>query len=169
MLAGGFHAHGCAGCRSARIAWNVTWTVLWHSLTGPALRYPDGWGVYAIHGVRVPAPWIETPDAVIAYDVLEMKNVEARRVMIERIGAERFIKNLPACPVARDDFGTLYRVPSSDEEPLTLVEVVNGTPEPDGTRKHYFLRVPPHVQTAREAVAWTYDVPANDYTPEVRT
>jgi hypothetical protein len=43
------------------------------------------------------------------------------------------------------------------------VEVVNGTPEPDGTRRHYFLQVPPDLHSAREAVAWTYGMTAQQY------
>src|SRR6266436_180030 len=39
--------------------------------------------------------------------------------------------------------------------PIVLVHVTNSTPEPDGSRRRYFLRVPPEVKTARAAVAWT--------------
>jgi hypothetical protein len=46
---------------------------------------------------------------------------------------------------------------------LKMVEVVNGTPEPDGSRKTYWLNVPPDVETARQAVAWTYGLTPNDY------
>ncbi len=43
------------------------------------------------------------------------------------------------------------------------VEVVNATPEPDGTRRHFFLQVPANIRTAREAVAWTYGLRAEAY------
>ena len=46
-----------------------------------------------------------------------------------------------------------------------MVEVRNSTPEPDGSRKTYFLRVPPTVRTAREAVAWTFGLGAVEYRP----
>ena len=36
-------------------------------------------------------------------------------------------------------------------------------PEPDGTRKHFFLQVPAHMRTAREAVAWTYGMSEHAY------
>jgi hypothetical protein len=49
------------------------------------------------------------------------------------------------------------------------VEVVNGTPEPDGTHKRYFLQVPPTVRTPREGVAWTYGLSERQYRPVVRT
>jgi hypothetical protein len=46
---------------------------------------------------------------------------------------------------------------------LRIVEVMNGTPEVDGSRKTYWLRVPPWVRTAGEAVAWTYGMTADEY------
>jgi hypothetical protein len=47
--------------------------------------------------------------------------------------------------------------------------VINGTPEPDGTLKHYFLQVPANMRSPREAVAWTYGLPEQRYRPSVRT
>ena len=46
---------------------------------------------------------------------------------------------------------------------------MNGTRETDGSYKHYFLRVPPNVTTARQAVAWTYGLTAEQYLPLIRT
>ena len=47
-----------------------------------------------------------------------------------------------------------------------MVEVRNSTPEPDGAFKTYFLRVPPDIQTARAAVAWTFSKDEADYEPQ---
>ncbi len=55
------------------------------------------------------------------------------------------------------------------DEPIVMVEVLNSTPEPDGTRKTYFLRVPPTMRTAREAVAWTFDMDGAAYAPAVES
>ena len=43
------------------------------------------------------------------------------------------------------------------DEPLVMIEVINSTQEPDGSFKTYFLRVPPNCETAKEAVAWTFN------------
>ena len=43
------------------------------------------------------------------------------------------------------------------------------TPEPDGSYKWYCLRVPPEVTTAREAIAWTFGVPEQEYEPDKET
>jgi len=50
-----------------------------------------------------------------------------------------------------------------------VVEVLNSTPEPDGSRKTYFLRVPPRTSTAHEAVAWTFGMDAAEYSPITQT
>jgi Domain of unknown function (DUF6745) len=49
----------------------------------------------------------------------------------------------------------------------SAVEVVNRTAEAKDTRRHYFLRVPSHVGTAREAVTWTYGLTAEQYAGSV--
>ena len=63
----------------------------------------------------------------------------------------------------------LYRKEFEDDEPLMLVKVLNSTPEPDGSFKSYFLRVPPTVTTAREAVAWTFQLERDKYSPTTQT
>ena len=50
-----------------------------------------------------------------------------------------------------------------------MVHVVNSTPEPDGTSKKYMLRVPPEIQSAREAIAWTFSLKPEEYTPLLET
>jgi len=50
-----------------------------------------------------------------------------------------------------------------------MVEVINRTSEPDGSFKHHFLCVPPHLSTAHEAVAWTFGMSASEYRPELET
>jgi hypothetical protein len=112
---------------------------------------------------------IEEPGAITLASISDEENLEVRRVMVERYGHARFLSDLGAKPLASDDFGTLYRVEFADDEPLTLVKVVNSTPEPDGSRKEYFLRVPPDMRSAREAVAWTFGVLAHRYSPAVQT
>jgi hypothetical protein len=55
------------------------------------------------------------------------------------------------------------------EEPITMVEVINSTPEPDGGRKTYFLRVPPRTETARAGVAWTFGLTPEEYRPSAES
>lgn len=59
--------------------------------------------------------------------------------------------------------GTLYRLPLEGDEPLVMVRVENSTLEPDGSRKPYWLRVPPDMDTAAGAVAWGFGMGAGEY------
>ena len=131
-----------------------------HAEHGPALAYGDGLVVFAWHGVDVPEWVIREPDRITVETIDAETNAEVRRVLVERFGVERLIREGGSVLVDEDASGRLWRRDLGGrwnrEEPISMVEVENSTPEPDGTRKTYFLRVPPTVRTAREAVAWTF-------------
>ena len=134
-----------------------------HCEDGPALRYPDSWAIYAVHGVRVPERIITEPQSITIPEIESQQNAEVRRVMIERFGQDKFILQSGAKQIHQDDFGTLYRKELPGDEPIVMVKVVNSTADPDGSFKDYFLRVPPTFRTAREAVAWSFDVEPDSY------
>jgi hypothetical protein len=140
-----------------------------HCETGPAVHYPDGFSVFAIHGVRVPEKVVASPETITVQEIESKKNAEVRRVMIERYGLERYLMDSGAEEIHRDDFGILYRKALPEDESLVMVKVVNSTPEPDGGFKDYFLRVPPTMKRARQAVAWTFGKDENIYDPAFQT
>lgn len=149
-----------------------------HSAEGPALAYRDGWGIWAWHGIRVPKNVIEHPEEISIEEVGTEENAEIRRVMIERMGWERFIRDSRLRPINSDDWGTLYRKELfGDPEPLVLVKVTNSTAEPDGSYKDYILRVhhelrplmegnvlgEPQKMTALNAIASTFGLRGDEY------
>ncbi|SDJ55714.1 DUF6745 domain-containing protein [Nonomuraea jiangxiensis] len=140
-----------------------------HRADGPAMAYSDGFGLHAWHGMPVPAGFAATMSDLTPARIRDEDNAELRRVMLEHFGLDRYLAESGAQPVHSDETGKLWRVELSDDEPLVMVEVVNSTPEPDGTRRTYFLRVPPWVSRAREGVAWTFGVAETDYRPARET
>lgn len=165
-----------------------------HRLDGPALRYRDGWEVYAIHGAVVPALVVMDPASTTAEQIDQERNVEIRRVLVERYGINRYILESGADVIHHDVTGMLCRKLVEGDEPITMVRVLNATPEPDGSLsrnqaiaifgeaahaamnspldarfKDYMIRVPPWMATAREAVAWTFGLDAEDYHPSLET
>ena len=125
--------------------------------------------LYFWHGVMVPAFVVTRPDWITGKHILEEPNAEVRRVMIERVGFDRFLQLTSAKQLQADDYGELFRIELQDDEPVVLVRVVNSTPEQDGSSKKYVLRVPPNITSAREAVAWSFNVPTAEYAPGQQT
>jgi len=136
-----------------------------HNVAGPACAYPDGWGVYAVHGVRVPADIIEDRASITVARIDAEQNAEIRRIMVDLYGMDRYLTDAGAQIIQQDSFGTLLRRDMGDDEPIVAVRVLNSTPEPDGSIKPYILRVPPDMDTARNAVAWTFGLRGAEYAP----
>ncbi len=136
----------------------------------PAAEWPNGKGLYFWHGVEMTESAGRDPDAVTPSRVLGWTNVERRRVAIERIGLQCFMTSVGAQVVQEDDYGRLWRTEREiDGEHFVAVEVVNSTPEPDGSYKRYFLRVPPATRTARRGVAWSFGLTRKVYAPAVES
>ncbi|MFB4420192.1 DUF6745 domain-containing protein [Streptomyces sp. QL37] len=136
---------------------------------GPALAYPDGFALYAWRGMPVPVEFLDglanlTPERIRAEE-----NAELRRVMLEYYGYDRYLAESGAEPVHRDESGILWRIAMEGDEDVVMVEVVNSTPEPDGTHRVYWLRVPPRTRTAKEGVAWTFGIEGDAYAPVRQT
>ncbi len=132
---------------------------------GPALAYSDGFALHAWRGLPVPGEFLDSLDTLTPEQIRNEENAELRRVMLEYYGYDRYLEESGAKPVHRDETGILWRITLPGDEDAVMVEVVNSTPEPDGTSRTYWLRVPPTTRTAREGVAWTFGLSAEEYDP----
>jgi hypothetical protein len=109
------------------------------------------------------------PDKITSNQILEEKNAEVRRVMIERMGYLKFSEEIGAKEIDQDtDAGgkrQLLRIELNDDEPL--VGLACRCPS---TNRQYFLRVPPAMRTCHQAAAWIagFDDPAM-YQPMIET
>jgi len=137
-----------------------------HSPGGKCLAYPDGWGFYAWHGLRVPEQVILAPERLSREDFFKEPNVEVRRVIQERMGS-RFVSELGGQVIDTGARGTLYevRLPKDDPEGVARYVQVQDASTP----RQYVLRVPPTIQTAAEAVAWSFSCTLEEYHPAQET
>ena len=96
-------------CDRPETKWDERWML--HSESGPAVAFPDGYNIYAIHGVVVPR-WVVTNPELLSWDKIQKeKNAEVRRIMMARYGWERVLSEVN--PVILDThpdptIGTLY-------------------------------------------------------------
>ncbi|MFD7749930.1 DUF6745 domain-containing protein [Streptomyces sp. NPDC059698] len=132
---------------------------------GPALAYGDGFALHAWRGMPVPAAFLAELPSLAPERIRAEENAELRRVMLEYYGYDRYLTESGAEPVHRDETGVLWRIALDGDEDVVMVEVVNSTPEPDGTYRTYWLRVPPATRTAKDGVAWTFGLEGRAYAP----
>lgn len=148
--------------------WGDDGEVRLHCPDGPAMRYADGWDMYAWHGTNVPS-WVVTDPSVqrIAHE----PNVEVRRCAIEHIGWASYIDQAGLRLVASaPDPGN----PGSDlllydmRRETRVLLAVNGSVERDGRRRRYGLTVPGFLDDPVAAAGWTYGLSAEQYSLLVR-
>lgn len=136
-----------------------------HGEHGPALAWGDGTAVYLWHGQLIDADLVEDSRPLSLSRIAFERDPGRRRVLIERFGLGRFMLECGAIELQRDRCGILYRLEQRIDEPILAVRVRNHTPHPDGSVEEFWLRVPPTTRTAREAVAWTFGLDADEYDP----
>lgn len=104
-------------------------------------------------GVRVDERVAFAPESITGAEIMAQDNAEVRRVMMERIGYERFLSEVNAQILDEDtDAGgqrRLVRVELPEDEPFVAVSVACPS-----TGRQYVLRVPPTIKTAHAASAW---------------
>jgi len=146
-----------------------------HSATGMAVSFRDGWGLHAWHGLRVPARLIEAQE--FSAEAIEGENnAEFRRVLLEReyggrSGFELYAEQRKVKLIAEDELHGFPRRLLEVEingENIRIIEVVNGSLEPDGARRKFHLSAL-RGNTPHDVVAASYGIAPQHYREAVRT
>jgi len=82
--------------RPCEIRWNHNKTRI-HNDGGMAVKFRDGWGVWALNGVRVPQ-WLAETEAnqINPRKFAEIENAEIRREFVRKVGVERIAQHCGA-------------------------------------------------------------------------
>lgn len=101
------------------------------------------------------------------------ENIEKRRLLIMEYGITNYLRDIKI--ISEDKYGVLISaVISGEDEVQKFVKVRNGTPEPEEKRaylrergmltddghKIYYIPVPEHIQTAKEGIEDSWNLPA---------
>lgn len=170
MLLYTFDDFACAVLAPTSIRLNDAFEL--HGEEKPAVTWADGTKLFFHNGVAVPEKLVERPDEVTREEIMAEENAEVRRCYREILGSERFgtLLGLVVIDEDKDRFGydlTLYRTEKKDKLAGNYIQFAGVTCPSTGRR--YFLCVPPHIKSAREAVAWTFGKTAENYRPEIET
>lgn len=127
-----------------------------HCESGPSHKWRDGFSIYHLNGVKVPAWVVETPAEEIPIKLaLEEKNTDVQREIIRKIGAERMLKesNAKILDEFIDKTGFKYQLMS-----MTIGSTINRKYlyfEHASMRGVWYAKpVPPETQKALHGRAW---------------
>jgi hypothetical protein len=121
------------------------------------------------NGIPLDQRILSHPETISVEEILSEFNVEIRRVMLERVGFDRFMQQAKAEELDRDtDAGGVRRLLKI--QPLYDEPIVGLLVNDPSTGRQYILRVPPYVETCHQAAAWIagFDNP-DDYHPLLET
>lgn len=121
-----------------------------HNEKGPAIAYSDGFKCFVIEGHNVTEQIVMAPETLTLEQIDTEGNAEVKRIMIQRFGAHKYLKETGAKVINEDEgLGLL------GSAPRWLIEDKNGQKwlvGTDGsTRREYFMPVPREVRTCSEA------------------
>ena len=128
---------------------------LFHSDTGPALRYRDGWEVYALRGIPVAPHVIKTPERITIEEIRGERNAELRRLLRERFGETRYLAENGSVLIDVDTVPVDSLVPGGRSISRALLENARGrrflVGSDGSTRRVYHMEVPPTCRTCQQA------------------
>ena len=160
-----------------------------HCEDGPALR-SDVEDSYFWHGVLVPWYVVEEPERITVKEISDEENAEVRRVMMERMGWNRFCleaqmktlhedtltSHFPAIPVsdlidAGQRLVTTYRQGTETAQLLEASGLKDFDDRPlrfvrltdPSTGRQYTIRVRHDHRRCYEAIGWTFGMSENEY------
>lgn len=161
-----------------------------HCDNGPSHRWRDGWSLWYWHGVAVTEQIIMRPETLCAADVHAENDVEVRRVMVERMGWDRYAEQAGVRVIHADALESQFpTIPVSDliEPSQRLVisyragketaELLECTQQTDfegrpirlvrltdpSTGRRYTLRVAHDTQRCYEGVAASFGMTEKQY------
>lgn len=153
-----------------------------HAEGEAAIKFEDGFKIYALHGVILPEKYgTIKPESWSSQWLLSEENAELRRILIQEIGYEKICEELEAIKIdswreyellkfeiyddwtnVNNNVFTRNSADLNDPEPIFLIKMTCPS-----TGKIHALRVPPHIQSAREAIKWAnWDIDPEDFTTE---
>ncbi|WP_392479332.1 DUF6745 domain-containing protein [Nostoc sp. C110] len=122
-----------------------------HAEGEPAIEFTDEYSLYSYHGVTLPEKYGKIhPQQWQATWLLTEENAELRRVLIQGIGYARICQELQAIELDTWQEYTLLKIDADvDEKPIYLLKITCPS-----TSFIHALRVPPNINSAREAIRW---------------
>jgi uncharacterized protein DUF6745 len=124
-----------------------------HCENGPAIMYPDGWSIFATHGVRHEGWFVLNPELITTEKIAAESNIEIRRIMIDKMGHTKYLHETGAqvidvdyIPIGAGIEGSIMRALLKDKNELVYLCGHDGS-----TDRVYYMNVDSNSKTCMEA------------------
>lgn len=124
-----------------------------------AIKWPDGWGVWAINGVIVDKQVVKAPESQTIQQIDDEENEEVRRVRIERFGWQRYLTETNA-KVIDSRVNDLEQTKEYLMRRDSMVVLLCHCPS---TARVYAMEVPTDVKTCDAAQSWLWNAKQSRY------
>lgn len=121
-----------------------------HNESGPAVRYRDGYSVWAIDGIRVNEKIVMHPETLTVKEINAEQNQDIRSIMINRFGWARYLQESNAECIDYRDNETEGTKEALYKSPLGGMRLVVTCP----TGRIFALGLEDGVKTCAEAQVW---------------
>jgi hypothetical protein len=74
-----------------------------HSLTGQAIEYPDGWGLYMIHGVKFTEEQFKKQKVATTAEILSWEDIDQRSVLLRERPIDTLLAQIPKILIDKTD------------------------------------------------------------------
>ena len=140
-----------------------------HCEDGPSVLYADGYSHYALNGITVPGKVITDIHSYTPAQIMQEGNVEVRRLMMDKYGIQKLIKDGNAKVVHKDkdkagSMMYLYRMDIPDDEPLAVL-FVHDPAHKEEDFPETAVRVAPDLNDVHEAKAQSFGMTAFEFNP----
>ena len=135
-----------------------------HAEGEAAIQFADGYSLYYYRGVALPEKYGKVhPNQWQASWLLSENNAELRRILIQAIGYNRICDELKAINLDSFREYSLIKIDAdADVEPIVLLKMICPS-----TGYTHVLRVPPSMESAKEAITWVnWGIDPNDFAVE---
>ena len=133
-----------------------------HNDSGLAIKWPDGWGLWMLHGTKVSERIVLHTEELSADEISNEKNSEVSRAIAEKLGWDRYMKVLGTTLIDKwfDPSKCLhYELYDFKERKFSLMPRLLKMESPeihDGTRPYYIEPVDPGLKSCQAARRWQF-------------
>jgi hypothetical protein len=135
--------------------------IRFHSETGPAFLFPDGYGEYYHHGFKIDKRLVTEPESITLEEIRSETNAELKRIKIDRYGGGTN-KGGGVAKYLRDSKAKVIDVDTHTHNGTrAVISIGEGRDEQrylnvadPSSARIYYMEIPPATMTCQEADVW---------------